>query len=253
MLSLPTTLWRHFTRSWCQDMSRALTADRELHLPAGEACHVGSCAEVGPSVPRGGQRDQEGPIRVKVVARAQRDGLCALQRQGKGGRKEDSRDFPMSRASQGQEGGSGSIRTSYLQSWLPRAFGATSSGSHSHTGDLHPLQTRYPTPKGDPQPGWDEDVSLPPPVAYLCPGDSRGGHTSGIAPQGDAHSLGGGDEDRAKLNAGRNWEEREAPHAARPGPCPSERAVLCCLSSAEDTRPSSPQSQDAWYPATHRG
>lgn len=69
---------------------------------------------------------------------------------------------------------------------------------------LHPLQRSYATPEGDPQPGWQGDSTLPIIVTYLCPGDSRGGHTSGIALQGDRHSLGGSDKNRAKLNAGGN-------------------------------------------------
>lgn len=35
-------------------------------------------------------------------------------------------------------------------SQLPRALGATSPGSHSPTGELHPLQTHCPEPKGGP-------------------------------------------------------------------------------------------------------
>lgn len=35
-------------------------------------------------------------------------------------------------------------------SQLPKALGATSPGSHSHTGELHPLQTHYPEPEGGP-------------------------------------------------------------------------------------------------------
>lgn len=108
-------------------------------------------------------------------------------------------------------------------------------------------------PRVNLQPGWQWDGSVPVPVTYLCPGDSRGGHAGGIATQGDGCSLGGGDEDRAKLNAGRNWEGREAPHPAWPGPCPPKRVVLCCLRSAEGTRPCSPQSRDAWHPAAHHG
>lgn len=45
-------LRRGFTGSWCQ--CQALTADGELHLPAGEACHAGGCAEIGAGIPRGG-------------------------------------------------------------------------------------------------------------------------------------------------------------------------------------------------------
>lgn len=70
-VSSAATLRSCFPRSWGQGHSQALTADGELHLPAGEAGCVGSCAEVGPSIPRGGRRDQEGPIGVELVARAQ--------------------------------------------------------------------------------------------------------------------------------------------------------------------------------------
>lgn len=67
MLPQPATLWRCFTEDWCQSQPWALTADRELQFLAGEACCVGGCAEIGPSIFQGGRRDQEGPIRVEMV------------------------------------------------------------------------------------------------------------------------------------------------------------------------------------------